>query len=38
MLKTYGAQAVPYFWASFKLEGSGDHAISIDSKKLSPMN
>src|SRR5467141_1774560 len=32
MLKTYGAQAVPYYWASFKLEGPGDHAISLPSK------
>jgi CHAT domain-containing protein len=38
MLKTYGAQAVPYYWASFKLEGSGDHAISFTSKKFSAMN
>jgi CHAT domain-containing protein len=38
MLKTYGAQAVPYYWASFKLEGSGDHAIGLDSKKFSTMN
>src|SRR5712664_48625 len=38
MLKTYGAQAVPYYWASFKLEGSGDHAISLTSKKFSAMN
>src|SRR6266567_4396951 len=38
MLKTYGTQAVPYYWASFKLEGSGDHAISLTSKKLSAMN
>ena len=38
MLKTYGTQAVPYYWASFKLEGSGDHAISLTSKKFSAMN
>src|SRR5215467_10699427 len=38
MLKTYGAQAVPYYWASFKLEGPGDHAISLNSKKLSAKN
>jgi CHAT domain-containing protein len=38
MLKTYGAQAVPYYWASFKLEGPGDHAISLNSKKLSALN
>jgi len=35
MLKTYGTQAVPYYWASFKLEGPGDHAISLNSKKFS---
>jgi len=29
MLKTYGAQAVPYYWASFKLEGAGDQPVSI---------
>src|SRR5260370_4300911 len=38
MLKTYGAQAVPYYWASFRLEGSGDHPISLDSRKFSPKN
>jgi CHAT domain-containing protein len=29
MLRTYGTQAVPYYWASFRLEGPGDHAISL---------
>ena len=29
MLKTYGALAVPYYWASFKLEGAGDQPVSI---------
>jgi len=38
MLRTYGAQAVPYYWASFRLEGSGDHPISLNSKKFSAMN
>ena len=38
MLRTYGSQAVPYYWASFRLEGSGDHAISLNSKKFSAMN
>ena len=38
MLRTYGTQAVPYYWASFRLEGSGDHAISLNSKKTSAMN
>ncbi len=38
MIRTYGSQAVPYYWASFRLEGSGDHAISLNSKKLSGMN
>jgi CHAT domain-containing protein len=38
MLRTYGTQAVPYYWASFKLEGSGNHSISINSKKLSATN
>jgi len=38
MLRTYGTQAVPYYWASFKLEGSGNHLISINSKKLSATN
>jgi CHAT domain-containing protein len=28
-LRTYGTQAIPYYWASFRLEGSGDHAISL---------
>src|SRR6266576_1526652 len=30
MLRTYGTQAVPYYWASFRLEGPGDHAISME--------
>src|SRR5258706_5464732 len=34
MLKTFGAQAIPYYWASFRLEGAGDHPINFDSKKL----
>jgi CHAT domain-containing protein len=38
MLKTYGAQAVPYYWASFKLEGPGDHPINVNSKKFSTTN
>ena len=38
MLKTYGAQAVPYYWASFKLEGPGDQPISLNSKKLRAKN
>ena len=38
MLRNYGAQAVPYYWASFRLEGSGDHPMSLDSKKFSRMN
>jgi CHAT domain-containing protein len=29
MLKTYGTQAVPYYWASFKLEGAGDQPVTI---------
>src|SRR5216684_4262359 len=38
MLKTYGAKAVPYYGGRFKLEGSGDHAIRLTSKKFSAMN
>jgi len=38
MLRTYGTQAVPYYWASFKLEGSCDHPISLNSKKFSAPN
>src|SRR5207249_10277122 len=38
MIRTYGSQAVPYYWASFRLEGSGDHAIGLNSKKLSALN
>jgi CHAT domain-containing protein len=33
MLKDYGPQAVPYFWASFKSEGVGDRPIAINPKK-----
>lgn len=29
MLRTYGAQAIPYYWASFKLEGVDNHPVSI---------
>jgi CHAT domain-containing protein len=36
MLKTYGAQAIPYYWASFRLEGLGDRPINI--KKPIPSN
>jgi CHAT domain-containing protein/tetratricopeptide (TPR) repeat protein len=35
MLRNYGTQAVPYYWASFKLEGPGDHPISLNTKKFS---
>ena len=38
MLRTYGSQAVPYYWASFRLEGSGDHSINLNSKKFSALN
>jgi CHAT domain-containing protein len=38
MLKTFGAQAIPYYWASFRLEGVGDHPININSKKLTTTN
>src|SRR5207302_9995045 len=34
MLKNYGTQAVPYYWASFKLEGPGDQAVSLNSKRF----
>ena len=33
MLRTYGAQAVPYYWAGFKLEGAADRSVDIGSKK-----
>jgi len=32
LLKTYAGHAIPYYWASYKLEGAGGHSISIDSK------
>ncbi len=38
MLKTYGAQAIPYYWASFRLDGAGDYSISISSKKIAAAN
>src|SRR5437879_13495957 len=38
MLKTFGAQAIPSYWASFRLEGGGDHPIDFDSKTLTPKN
>ena len=33
MLRTYSAQAVPYYWAGFKLEGTADRQIDTGSKK-----
>jgi CHAT domain-containing protein len=38
MLRTYGAQAIPYYWASYKLEGAGDHPLAIGSKKVTAKN
>lgn len=38
MLKTYGAQAIPYYWASYKLDGAGDRPVTIESKKVIPKN
>ena len=29
MLRTYGSQAIPYYWASFKLEGVGNAPVSF---------
>jgi CHAT domain-containing protein len=37
MLKSYGMQAVPYYWAGFKLEGSGDHPLP-EFKKVNSAN
>jgi len=34
MLNTYGAHAVPYYWASFRLDGVGDQPIGFNSKRL----
>jgi len=30
MLKTYGPRAIPYYWASFRLDGVGDHPINFN--------
>jgi len=38
MLRAYGARAVPYYWAGFKLEGAADGSIDIGSKKLTETN
>ena len=38
MLRTYGAQAAPYYWAGFKSEGAADHSIEIGSKEISEAN
>jgi CHAT domain-containing protein/tetratricopeptide (TPR) repeat protein len=32
LLKTYTGHAIPYYWASYKLEGAGGHSISFDSR------
>jgi CHAT domain-containing protein/tetratricopeptide (TPR) repeat protein len=34
MLITYGAKAIPYYWASFRLDGVGDRPIALNSKTL----
>jgi len=34
MLKTYGPQVIPYYWASFRLDGVGDHPVSFNYKRL----
>ncbi len=38
MLKTYGAQAIPYYWASFRLDGLGDYSITISPKRFTATN
>jgi CHAT domain-containing protein len=38
MLKTYGAAAIPYYWASFRLDGLGDRPIYLRTKKLTSTN
>lgn len=38
MLKTYGARALPYYWAGFKLDGAGDHPMSFGPKKPTKTN
>lgn len=36
MLKVYGARALPYFWAGFKLEGAGDYPVGVSKKRAEP--
>ncbi len=36
MLKAYGARALPYFWAGFKLEGAGDYPIGFSKSPTEP--
>jgi CHAT domain-containing protein len=38
MLKTYGAQAVPYYWASFKLESTSNQPASVNVKRSMTTN
>jgi CHAT domain-containing protein len=38
MLRTYGAKAVPYYWAGFKLEGAGDDPLPVNLRKLNTTN
>jgi CHAT domain-containing protein len=38
MLKTYGAQAIPFYWASYKLDGAADHPVTMDSEKVITKN
>jgi len=32
LLNTYAGRAIPYYWASYKLEGAGNHSVSIASR------
>ncbi len=36
MLKVYGARALPYFWAGFKLEGAGDYPVRFSKNRAEP--
>jgi CHAT domain-containing protein/tetratricopeptide (TPR) repeat protein len=38
MLRTYGSEAVPYYWAGFKLEGAADHSLPVNFKKPDSSN
>ena len=38
MIRIYGKEAVPYYWAGFKLEGAGDRSLPVNFRKPDSSN